>query len=396
MHILAGESALRALRAARFRELAIALPRPAVSRAAVRLPGQWRRALEGHAEPQDFLLASGSLAEERFPFDAVESNAKVDFFALGDIGAFSARRPLELAVFSQKQKAWRTACHTHVLKQSLPSSSLICVNPILYFVCPEIIAVQLASRLDALELALLIMELCGTFSPEAIARDGRRCNFGVEPVATIESIRQYAKLIRSRGGAQTLKQALSIALEGAASPSEAKLALAMSLPAEMGGYGFDKPALNAKLNVPDGERDRVGAKTYYLDAFWQDAYTDLEYESTEFHLDPLVAEGLVAVRDDATKADPEAVRWRHAYISKADADRRRLRDLQYLGCKVIPVTTFDLQATGRMDQVARSLARNFERSTGASMDDWSDALDEHAYRERRRTLLEALGSGTVL
>jgi hypothetical protein len=148
--------------------------------------------------------------------------------------------------------------------------------------------------------------------------------------------------------------------------------------------------LNARLDVREAERGNVGKDVYFLDAFWQDAFADIEYESTSFHLDPVAALALVAVRTGDSETDDAIDAWKREYVTKADADRRRLRDLQYLGIQVIPVTAFDLKGVYRLDQVARSLARCREQATGVRMGMWAESLNEWDYLEARRALLQEL------
>ena len=389
MHILVGETALRALRASRYRGLAVALPETTPPQALAYLPSQTRDK-EREAD-EEFEPGMETLETSGFRFERVEANAKVDLWRLGDVGTFGRDRPLELGVFESARARRRLKSRTRVLSRNLPEAALIEVSPHLYFEGPELILIHMASQTDAVRLAQIIMELCGTYSPCPAPDDNgwTRTLYDLPPVTTIERICAYARHVRQRGGKAVLQEALRLAAEGAASPAETILALVMSLPREMGGYGFPMPSLNAKLTVPDEERDMVGGEAYYLDAFWQDAYADLEYESTEFHLDPLVAASLVATRDNPKEGSPYAT-WRRERITKADADRRRMRDLQLLGLQVIPVTSFDLHSVRRLDQVAQALARRFEQAAGHDMDAWQADLEEKTWREARRKLLQAL------
>ena len=393
MHILAGESALRALRAARHRHFALPIPQLTPRSVKVRLP--CREEVEPPAPDEDSLARTPTLEDLSFPFESAEANAKVDLWQLGSLGAFTQDRPLELAVFDSGHRVNRKKSRVRRISRSLPADSLVRVNPYLYFVCPELVVLQMASRLTPIRLAQLAMELCGSYSlsPDPELREA--AHFQLPAVTTIARIRHYSRIVRVWGGTKTLRQALDLAAEGSASPGETALALAMSLPAELGGYGFPKPSLNALLATPEDEVGRIGGGDYYLDALWQTAFVDLEFESTGFHLDPLAAAALVAARDQNPDADPEAVAWRRELIAKADADRRRLRDIQYLGIQVIPVTTFDLDDSRRMDQVAYALAKRFWAHDRDGFCHWSDSLDEHSYRELRQNLLKVLaGDGS--
>ena len=388
MHVLAGESALRALRAVRFRELAVPVAQLALQSQEVRLPGQEKATVPS---PDQVLPRNlRTLADEGFPFQSVEANMRLELWQLGDVGPFTPERPLELAVFDRVHRTRGKKYRTRELPRTLPADALVRVNPHLYFVSPELIVSQMAPSLSAIQLAKLIMELCGRYSLSPAEGLRNKTKYQLEPVTSLERIKRYSGLTKVRGGAKTLREALNYALEGSASPSETVLALMMSLPQELGGYGFVKPALNASLTVPDEHIGRVSGLKYSLDAFWQDAYTDLEYESVEFHLDPLAAASLVAARDGKLDSDSSAERRRREYITKADADRRRLRDLQVLGIHVIPVTSFDLSSIRRFDQVAYALAKNINGHDTNGLESWITDLDESSYRKRRLHLLQSL------
>ena len=408
MHILAGESALRALRAVRCRELAVPVAQLEPQPQEVRLPGRDETATPNPRQgkplapgsergkttapnPDQVLLSDyRTLADEGFPFQGIEANMRLELWQLGDVGPFTPERPLELAVFDRARRTRGKKYRTRELPQTLPADALVRVNPNLYFVCPELIVSQMAPSLSAIQLAKLIMELCGSYSLSSDVDLRNKAKYQLEPVTSLERIKRYSSLTKVRGGAKTLREALSYALEGSASPGETVLALMMSLPRESDGYGFAKPALNASLTVPDEHIGRVGGTKYSLDSFWQEAYTDLEYESVEFHLDPLAAASLVTAKDGERDSDPSVEMRRREYIAKADADRRRFRDLQFLGIHVIPVTSFDLSSVRRLDQVAYALAKNINGPDAKGLEDWAADLDERSYRERRHRLLRSL------
>ena len=402
MHILAAASALRAIRAIRSRSIGVSLPTPELWRDRVLLPSEGRESLFDERDDDLTFHAAPSLEETGFGFDDTKSNARVDLSKLGEVGSFTRENPLELAVFDESRKFHHKKCIARTIPKSLPARSIVRIDAGLYMVCPELVILQMAPRLNETALAQLIMELCGTYSlspvgevdtPEAkesYEAHADKCAFDLEPVTTIERISWYSKHVRVRGGAAKLRGALRFAMEGSASPPETIVALMLSLPREMGGYGLGKPSLNARLDVKSAEYDNVGKDVYFLDAFWQDAFADVEYESISFHLDPVAASALVAARAGDSDAGDAMDEWRREYIAKADADRRRLRDLQYLGIQVIPVTAFDLKDISRLDQVARSLARCRERATGVSMCIWAESLNEWDYREARRALLRDL------
>ncbi|MBR3226193.1 MAG: hypothetical protein IKF78_12805 [Atopobiaceae bacterium] len=420
MHILAAASALRVVRAIRSWDTGISLPIPELRRDRVLLPGEEYDATFDECDEDLTFQVTPTLEEAGFGFDDAESNARVDLSRLGEVGSFTQESPLELAVFSESRKFHRKKSVARTMPKTLPARSIVRIDADLCMVCPELIVLQMASRLSEMTLAQLIMELCGTYSLSPVSegdatgakevrtddwdadawdvskRNADECAFDLEPVTNIERIRWYSQHVRVRGGAAKLRDALRLAIEGSASPPETIVALMLSLPREKGGYGLGRPSLNARLDVMPTEYSSVGKNVYFLDAFWQDAFADVEYESTSFHLDPLVALTFVAARAGDSEADDAIYEWRREYVTKADADRRRLRDLQYLGVQVIPVTAFDLKDVDRLDQVARSLARCRERATGVNLGTWAESLGEWDYKEARRGLLRELRDASRL
>ena len=387
MQVLGGESALRAIRAVRCRELSVRLELREVERPVVRLPGQEQKAPEPTRE-EDWWRGP-TLADEGFPFENAETNSNVDLHRLGNVGKFTKEAPLELMVFDYAHRTTRKKTRTRVLSQELPVQALVCVDPTLYFVCPELIVLQMSARLGPVGLAQLVMELCGSYSlcPDPDGLEG--ATFDLPPVTTIDRIRSCAKHVRARGGTASLRWALQYALEWSASPGETTLALMMSLPPEEGGYGFGIPVLNGRVEVPINLESCVSGGSYYPDVFLQNGYVDLEYQSTEFHLDPLAVASLTMTRDELAAADPELATWRRGFIAKGDADLRRMRELQFLGLHVVPVTSFDLREPERMDQVACAVARHLEGEGLLDWESWHADLEVHDYRGLRARLLRS-------
>lgn len=375
----------------RCRELSVRLPLPEAERPLVYLPGQARgEQLEALLAKEEDWWGGPTLDDEGFPFDKAETNAAVDLHRLGDVGHFTKDAPLELAVFDYAHRTTRKKTHIRALSPQLSAQALVCVDPTLYFACPELIVLQMAARLSSEALAMIIMELCGSYSlaPDPDGKEG--ATFDIAPVTTINRIKSVAKHVRSRGGTETLRQALRYVLEGSASPGETTLAQMMSIPAEEGGYGFGRPILNGKLEVPVELQGCVSGGVYYPGLFLQDAYVDLEYQSAEFHLDPVAAASLTIAREGLPNADPGLSAWRIAFIAKGDADLRRMRDLQFLGLHVVPVTNYDLKDIYRLDKVACAVARHLDAAGLLNWESWHESLEASGYRGSRVRLLRHL------
>lgn len=133
-------------------------------------------------------------------------------------------------------------------------------------------------------------------------------------------------------------------MDGSASPSETALLLLARLPRTRGGYQLDIPIANKRLDVPDEILGLTDKRTYYLDIYLPKFNATLEYESDAFHAD-----------DASFERNSKLV----------EADKRRFRDIQMAGIRVIPVTKTDLAS---FDDLER-----FMKATAVTLGDTKDA-----------------------
>jgi hypothetical protein len=343
-------------------------------------------------EEAPFELSGRSLLEcdEETPGDApdvlrldeVVANGRFDFSVIGSLGEFSDSQPCKLGVFRQEQRIRRKKLQAGLLSPNLPEESIVLFNRDIAFASPELCVIQLASHLDAISLAQVIMEFCGTYavSPtDDAAFYDRETEYGVEPVMSLASLKAMADAVRMWRGRDVLRRAMAMSREGAASPSEANVGIVMGLPMDAGGYDLGYPEFNVKLELDAAQSLHVLQHEYYLDAFWPDCLADLEYEGVSFHLDPVLAMSTV-----------ERNQWRLLQVSKADADRLRSRELQLLGLEVIPVTKIDFQKPTRMDQVAWALAVRRYRVDAMDLEKFQSDLDRQSNWIARAELLGRL------
>jgi len=337
--------------------------------------------------------APETLEDIGFPFDEVVANRGIPPWRREALGRLTAEAPLELGIFSRSTRQSRKTLRTRTLDRHLPASSLIELDPSFYVASPELVCLQLADRLDAPRLALVIMEFTGSWSevPPGVPSGSVVNRFGLAPVTTTHRIGELARGVRYLRGRNTLDRALSMALPGSASRPEAVVALMMSTPVEHGGYGMGTPLLNPRIEPPAQDRDHVTQGSYYPDIFFQECFVDLEYDSLEFHFDlrPLIVTASDGAARDASNLDLVLA----AHASRMIDDRRRARDLQALGVHVIPVTNKDLASRRSLDQVVWAFARHLARRDdmrGMSLETYLGELDRPEYRDARDALFEAV------
>lgn len=329
---------------------------------------------------------SETLEDVLFPFDEADANRRVD---LGNVDEPVITTPdgiIELGVFGRQKRANRRHLKTRLLSKKLPAKSLITASRKMSFASPELIIAQLAVKYSPVQLAQIIMEFTGTYSLSPDASDSRyETRFGAPQVTTVSRINAMMQHMPRVVARHKLVDALEMAIEGSASPTETIIALMLSLPAENGGYEMGAPVLNPRIAAPENLREHLLQREYYPDIFFQDCYADVEYESTAFHLDPVTANW----------QHHELALWRDVTADKAADDRRRMRELQMLGVQVIPATHKDIASADSMDRLAWALALCRECSGGRKASSHMEMLANYRNRMARESLLETLKAGSM-
>lgn len=296
-------------------------------------------------------LSGSTLEDAGFAFDEVSPLAKTDLSRFIDKSAFNTERPLLLGIFNRSQRYQRTRSRTAMLSRSLPAESIFSLDPSLAISSPELTIMQLAEKLDLVDLSLVIMELCGRYTllPERDGSLSRERGFAscAYPATSCARIAEFIKRADMRRHRNKLEIALACCSDNSASPMETALTLMLTLPPELGGFGLPVPILNPEITVPAELRSYVGRGGFSPDLYYPQWLCDLEYESSAFHFDPL----------QATLVGDQLDRWRKSEVVHQTADRRRWRDIQALGITVIPVVNNDFHSAHRINQVVWALER---------------------------------------
>ena len=278
----------------------------------------WRRVQAGNA-----------LAEKR-KFTGKPSAEPLDASELRFANPWGLSMPLHILVGSKNARKTTRGLICHISSGQLPQGSFVQVSSGLAVSSPELCFVQLANKLTLVELVELGYEMCGVYRLEGqggtaggsgtgrgggtagrsgiaggggtaghsgIAGGGgiagRSGNTGESstsngfrngpPLTSKASLGSYiAKATGQRGRAKALR-ALRFIAEGSASPMETILAMMLTLPYRLGGYGFSIPLHNKRINVPAGTGKKAEWKELRCDLYWLDAKVGVEYDSDAFH-----------------------------------------------------------------------------------------------------------------
>ena len=227
-------------------------------------------------------------------------------------------------------KAMKSRDHVcRVLKAPLIYGMFCKIAKNAYTVSPEMLFVQMATRLSFLDLIRLGMEFCGTYAP---------CPFSNRfderpPVTSKKRLERFCERAKGVRGAATARKALRWIVDGSNSPAETALVLYLCLPVRLGGYGFEYPDMNP--TTPLGKRASRMAEypTMRCDLHWIEKHTVVEYDSDQEHLSS----------------------------HSASNDARRRNVLGYKDITVITVRKPMLYTPRAFDDVARQLARALGR-----------------------------------
>jgi hypothetical protein len=138
---------------------------------------------------------------------------------------------------------------------------------------PELVFLQMASRLDYDALLFLGCELCGRYGVwenKTVWRD---------PICDVGQIKDFLAECSGVHGRKKAARALEGVLPGAASPMETGLALCFVLPKAAAGFGLPAPELNHALPVRGAAARLWDWPTITPDLLWDNHKIAIEYDS---------------------------------------------------------------------------------------------------------------------
>jgi len=195
---------------------------------------------------------------------------------------------------------------------------------------PEFCFLQMAEQMDLVELIELGYELCGNYSLP-LPNDKQKPKKGFYDRSSLTNTTKLGMFLKSMPGARGHRKAmraLQYLQDGSASPMETKLAMFLTLPYKLGGYGFSIPKLNHRILLSKTERKYFSKEYYVCDLFWPETKTAVEYDSDLFH----------------TGSDRIA------------NDSKRRNALTSIGVSVITVTKQQLYNSNELGRVSRVLS----------------------------------------
>lgn len=311
-------------------------------------------------------------------------------------------RPVDLLVPSSASLSRGRRARFHVWKDTIAERSFMRVEDRLFVSTPHFVVLQLASarpptsmaRADArlfqeqedilraelgfspapfnpddllkwqnvsrlVRTAHMASAFAGTYRPAT--RQHQETLYGMPPLMTFAEFEDYLSRCARIKGAERARTALALAFEGCASPLEASLALMLTLPVCMGGFGLSQPSVNKSIVVDQALRDLVSQEEAFADLAWLEGRTIVEFDGWESHgaLGP----------------------------AKIARDNDRANSLEALGWHVLRVTMSQLSSVAGVTRLAKQIAQ----LTGQTLDEptelqriWRDRLHKQLFFDDSR------------
>lgn len=191
--------------------------------------------------------------------------------------------PLHLLSEGPRQRKNSSGARYHYHRHDPRPEDLICLSDQLLVCSPALAYCQLATETDAIGLALVALELCGTYvlSPadeRGFVSTSRPLVAYEELLGRVASGEGLPKYARAKASA-----ALDLVQPGSNSPAESKVFAFFSLGRSYGGLSLPGMALNQRLALNNEGRAILGADRIRPDFYFPQANTAGEYKSKQYH-----------------------------------------------------------------------------------------------------------------
>ncbi|MGI6731095.1 MAG: hypothetical protein ACOX5F_04240 [Anaerovoracaceae bacterium] len=195
---------------------------------------------------------------------------------------------IEFTVSKRSAKYVKKNRTIYLCELPLPSGAVVSRNGTMV-ASPELLFLQLASRLDIHRLILLGLQLCSHPPGEAS-----------KAITSKRKLKIFLEKTSGHRGHRKAIRALKYIEDGSASVMESMTYMLLNLPYILGGYGLGGATFNYEVKLSDEVALRLGQKRCFVDLYYKSSKVAVEYDSFAFHNSPL-KQGKDAVRSVALK-----------------------------------------------------------------------------------------------
>lgn len=245
---------------------------------------------------------------------------------LRTLGSLSEQDPVHVLVTNNTKQRTADIIMHRAWRNPLPPNAIARLQGGILACSPELTFVQMAALLSPIELIKLGFELTGSYT---LAHSNPHGFFERKALTNVSRLQQFSESAVRMPGVKQAKMMLPCILPESASPRETALAMLLSLPCSLGGYGIEKPILNHRITLTKSMRPWTNNGYFVCDLFWPEANLAVEYESDAWHT------GTTRIAKDSKRRDI----------------------LAGMGISVVTVTRLQINNVGEMDSVAHTIAR---------------------------------------
>ena len=304
--------------------------------------------------------------------------------AMHGISGLMGRHPLSVATNDPavRTRTRELACHVH--SEPWASRAFVRIGRGLVIASPELIFLEMGSKMTLQAQVMLGMELCGSY-----ARDPRNPRMGdvtrgVPPATSVARILKFARRARYIPGLAQSLRALKLVCENSWSPMESAVATTLVLPCDELGYGMGPVELNGRVSTPGGELE-----TRVPDITIRGTHVGINYDGE----DHFMTKGTLESARRAFRGDVEAAVVTERRLGdirrKVVDDKRRDRDLMLRDFRVVPMVKEDL-SPDRYERIMRELAEAAAREDGVVPLFMTEEYSTPVARAKRMNLLRSL------
>ena len=261
--------------------------------------------------------------------------------------SFKLTEPIHILHGNESASRAKDGVKQHLYTGCTPSGSFVRINEKLAVCSPEFCLYQMASRVSLVRLIELAYEFCGTYSMPTDTLQAEQQSGAVFkrlPLTNKKALISFVNKMHGARGKRKTIRAQRYTLELSASPMETKLALLLTLPYKLGGYGLPCPEMNGRIRSHKKSRQGI-KKNFFCDLYWPHYNLGVEYDSN----------------------------LHHTGSKHIAADSKRRNEIISLGVPVITVTSKHLNSIGEFREVASQIATRLGKRLRYKEPDFSRA-----------------------
>ena len=193
------------------------------------------------------------------------------------------QRPIhKLVPSSRHANKGDTVCVHRCRLEELPSGLVRQVANGLYCAGPEMTYIQMAGETSLIGAVVLGHEFCGTYSHFAQMISGF---YERPPLTSVSHLEEAVVTLCDMHGAAAARTALRWVRDGSASPMETVVSCMLTMPNDLGGFGFVLPKLNHKVKLNAAEARIAGTDEPRIDTAYPSSLVGVEFDGLDYHRD---------------------------------------------------------------------------------------------------------------